>query len=257
MQRWRSSGILREIWKGKGCTYAVVSLSTGLSVHSSSSCLTVHSASINKGFTQHKKNGCSGCNSQSNHTAARFCALRLIDASQGVQAQTVANVHLAMNQNLAIILVINKIDLPAADIDMCHEQLEEILQIPAEEAVAASAKEGIGIEEILEAVIKQVPPPTVPDDDYTRALIFDSLYDTYRGVVKITFVLSAVPSSAARLFATSATMLCPKSKRSVYLPRLCRFVMSSRSVRWGISFPIPRLLKMQRSVIPFRRVTDR
>ncbi len=119
-------------------------------------------------------------------------ALLLIDASQGVQAQTVANVNLAIRQDLTVIPVINKIDLPAADIDMCMEQLEEILQIPVEEAVLASAKEGTGTEEILEAIIERVPPPEVPEDDYARALIFDSLYDTFRGVVNYVRIISGV-----------------------------------------------------------------
>ena len=84
-------------------------------------------------------------------------ALLLIDAAQGVEAQTVANVHLAMEQDLVIIPVINKIDLPAADVDKCRKQLEDILAIPGEDAIPASAKEGIGIEEILEAIVERVP----------------------------------------------------------------------------------------------------
>src|SRR5471032_1994279 len=110
-------------------------------------------------------------------------ALLIIDAAQGVEAQTVANVHLANKQNLKLIPVINKIDLPNADIETCRRQLEDVLSIPGEEAILASAKNGIGIEEILEAIIARIPSPPVYDDDYTRALVFDSLFDTYRGVV--------------------------------------------------------------------------
>ncbi|MFT5127706.1 MAG: GTP-binding protein LepA [Rhodothermales bacterium] len=117
-------------------------------------------------------------------------ALLLIDASQGVQAQTVANVNLALRQNLTIIPIINKIDLPAADIELCWEQLEEILQIPADDAIEASAKEGIGILEILDAIVDRVPPPATPPDDIIRALIFDSVYDAYRGVVNYVRVVS-------------------------------------------------------------------
>jgi GTP-binding protein LepA len=91
-------------------------------------------------------------------------ALLLIDAAQGVEAQTVANVHLAMEQDLVIIPVINKIDLPAADVEKCRHQLEEILAIPGEDAIPASAKEGIGIEEILEAIVARVPPPQENED---------------------------------------------------------------------------------------------
>ena len=110
-------------------------------------------------------------------------ALLIIDAAQGVEAQTVANVHLANKQGLKLIPVINKIDLPNADIETAKKQLEDVLSIPADEAILASAKNGIGIEEILEAIIERIPPPPVYKDDYTRALVFDSLFDTYRGVV--------------------------------------------------------------------------
>ena len=110
-------------------------------------------------------------------------AILIIDATQGVQAQTVANVNLAFKHNLKIIPVINKIDLPASDLNMCYEQLEEILAIPREEAIAVSAKEGTGIPAVLEAIVKLVPPPKGAVDKPTNALIFDSIYDAYRGVV--------------------------------------------------------------------------
>ena len=117
-------------------------------------------------------------------------ALLLIDASQGVEAQTVANLNLAMQQNLYVIPVINKVDLPSADVDNCKRQLEEILQLPADEAVSASAKMGIGIEDILEAVVAYVPAPTDPGDGYLRASVFDSVFDPYRGVVSYVRVVS-------------------------------------------------------------------
>ncbi len=126
-------------------------------------------------------------------------ALLLIDAGQGVQAQTVANVNLAIRQNLAIIPIINKIDLPAADIDLCLEQLEEILTIPAEEAIMASAKEGIGIELIFEAIINRIPPPETPGGNEIKALIFDSLYDSYRGVVSYVRMLCGALRAGARV----------------------------------------------------------
>ena len=110
-------------------------------------------------------------------------ALLIIDAAQGVEAQTVANVHLAHKQGLTIIPVINKIDLPTADVDSCKRQLEEILAIPGDEAIACSAKAGIGIQEILEAVVERVPPPRVMEDNRVRGLVFDSVFDTYRGVI--------------------------------------------------------------------------
>ncbi|MBI5821061.1 MAG: elongation factor 4 [Verrucomicrobia bacterium] len=110
-------------------------------------------------------------------------ALLIVDAGQGVEAQTVANLHLALKQNLTIIPVINKIDLPQANVEQVKKQLEDILAIPAEEAILASAKQGIGIHEILEAVIKRVPPPKLLPLPNLAALVFDSVFDSYRGVV--------------------------------------------------------------------------
>ena len=110
-------------------------------------------------------------------------AILIIDAAQGVEAQTVANVHLAMQQDLVIIPVINKIDLPHADVDQVIKQIEDILAIPGEEAIPASAKQGIGTEDILEAIVTRLPPPKGSKDDRLQALLFDSYYDTYRGVV--------------------------------------------------------------------------
>jgi GTP-binding protein LepA len=117
-------------------------------------------------------------------------ALLLVDASQGVEAQTVANLNLAMQQNLYVIPVINKVDLPNADVEKAKRQLEDILQLSADEAVPASAKMGIGIEEILESIVRNIPPPTVPDDGYLRASVFDSVFDAYRGVVSYVRVMS-------------------------------------------------------------------
>ncbi len=117
-------------------------------------------------------------------------ALLLVDASQGVEAQTVANLNLALQQNLHVIPVINKIDLPNADIDKVKKQLEEILQLPADEAVPASAKMGIGITDILEAIVAFVPAPKEPGDGYLRASVFDSVFDPYRGVISYVRVMS-------------------------------------------------------------------
>ena len=110
-------------------------------------------------------------------------ALLIIDAAQGVEAQTVANVHLAMKLSLEVIPVINKIDLPHADIPQTLQQLEDIIAIPKELAVLASAKEGIGIEDILEAVVKRIPAPKATGAPSLQALVFDSYFDTYKGVV--------------------------------------------------------------------------
>ncbi len=110
-------------------------------------------------------------------------ALLVVDAAQGVEAQTVANVHLAMKQGLTLVPVINKIDLPNADIPAVKKQLEDVLAIPAEEAVLCSAKSGIGIEDVLDAVARRIPPPPTPRDELLRALVFDSVFDVYRGVI--------------------------------------------------------------------------
>lgn len=117
-------------------------------------------------------------------------ALLIVDAAQGVEAQTVANVHLAHKQGLTIVPVINKIDLPNADIPAVERQLEEILAIPAEEAIQASAKTGFGIDEILKAIVTRIPSPKKSADETLRALVFDSVFDVYRGVVAYVRVVS-------------------------------------------------------------------
>ncbi|OGV51940.1 MAG: elongation factor 4 [Lentisphaerae bacterium GWF2_44_16] len=131
-------------------------------------------------------------------------AILVIDATQGVQAQTVANVNLAFRHNLKVIPVINKIDLPASDPEMCKEQLEEILAIPREEVLLVSAKEGLGIKELLEAIVKSVPPPSASADAGVSALIFDSNYDAYRGVVTYVRIFGGelTRGSRIKLFST-------------------------------------------------------
>ena len=109
-------------------------------------------------------------------------ALLVVDATQGVEAQTLANVYLALENNLEIIPVINKVDLPSADVERVKKEIEDIIGIDASEAVLASAKEGIGIKDILEAIVKRVPPPKDNSKLPARALIFDSYYDTYRAI---------------------------------------------------------------------------
>ncbi len=110
-------------------------------------------------------------------------ALLLVDASQGVEAQTLANLYVAMEYDLTIVPVINKIDLPSADIDRVREEIDADLGLDPFEAVLCSAKQGIGIDDVLEAVVTRLPPPTGEPGDPLRALIFDAQYDAYRGVV--------------------------------------------------------------------------
>jgi len=117
-------------------------------------------------------------------------AVLLIDASQGVEAQTVANATLAMNQGLEIVPVINKVDLPSARPEEARRQVEDILTIPAQDAVLASGKSGIGIDDIFAAIIKRVPPPRWSDYPQHRALVFDSLFDSYKGVISYVRVFS-------------------------------------------------------------------
>ena len=119
-------------------------------------------------------------------------ALLLIDASQGVEAQTLANMYLAVEHNLEIIPVINKIDLPSADIEAVKHQIDHDLGLDAETAVAVSAKIGTGVDELFEKIVELIPPPEEKDNEPLRALIFDSHYDTYRGVVVHIRVFSGI-----------------------------------------------------------------
>src|ERR1700724_1356892 len=110
-------------------------------------------------------------------------ALLVVDAAQGVEAQTLANVYLALEHDLEIIPIINKIDLPSAQPEVVREEIERVLGLPGEDCILASAKEGIGIDEILEAVVRRIPPPEGDRSAPLRALIFDSHYDAYKGVI--------------------------------------------------------------------------
>lgn len=117
-------------------------------------------------------------------------AVLVVDAVQGVQAQSLANVHLALERNLEIVPVINKIDLPSADVEGVRRQIEEVVGLDASDAIGCSAKAGIGIIDILERIIQKVPHPAEPTDNVLRALVFDSHYDTYRGVMVYIRVIS-------------------------------------------------------------------
>ncbi|MET3682466.1 GTP-binding protein LepA [Alkalibacillus flavidus] len=115
-------------------------------------------------------------------------AILVVDAAQGIEAQTLANVYLALDNDLEIIPVINKIDLPSADVDRVKQEIEDVIGIDGDEAILASAKDGKGIDEIMERIVTDIPAPAGKEDDPTRGLIFDSLYDPYRGVIAYTCV---------------------------------------------------------------------
>ncbi|MCU7358450.1 translation elongation factor 4 [Enterococcus dispar] len=134
-------------------------------------------------------------------------AVLVVDAAQGIEAQTLANVYLALDNDLEILPVINKIDLPAADPERVRQEIEDVIGIDASEAVLASAKAGIGIEEILEQVVEYVPAPSGDLDAPLKALIFDSVYDSYRGVVLNVRVMDGVvkPGDKIQLMSNGKT----------------------------------------------------
>jgi GTP-binding protein LepA len=147
-------------------------------------------------------------------------AVLLIDAAQGVEAQTVANAHLAFSQNLKIIPVINKIDLPSANLELCLRQLEDILTIPQEEAILASGKAGIGIQDILEAVVARIPEPRWRDHPTTRTLVFDSLYDSYRGVITYARVFSGTLKAGDGMLLMSTGQKSEIKEVGVFTPKM-------------------------------------
>src|SRR3989337_2048828 len=126
-------------------------------------------------------------------------ALRLVDASQGVEAQTLANAYLAVDNGLDIIPVINKIDLPGAKPDEAKRQIEDIVGLDATHAILASAKEGTGVHEILEAIVHRLPSPKGEPDAPLKALIFDSWYDPYRGVIILTRLIDGVVRAGMKI----------------------------------------------------------
>jgi len=147
-------------------------------------------------------------------------AVLVIDAAQGVQAQTVANVNLALRQDLAVVPVVNKIDLPAANVDMCITQLEEILAIPGDECLLVSAKEDLGIDDVLEAVVERVPSPAAVDDDLLRALVFDSVYDVYRGVVSYVRVVTGTVAQGMTIRLVSTRLQCEVKEVGFFSPEM-------------------------------------
>ncbi|MGC8965586.1 MAG: translation elongation factor 4 [Caldimicrobium sp.] len=145
-------------------------------------------------------------------------ALLVVDASQGVEAQTLANVYLALENNLEIIPVINKIDLPQADIEKTKREIEEIIGLSAEDALLVSAKQGIGIKEVLEAIVNKIPPPKGKREAPLRALVFDSWYDPYLGVVVLLRVVDGKIYPGMKIKFLSTGKVFEVTKVGVFAP---------------------------------------
>ncbi|MDE0146578.1 MAG: translation elongation factor 4 [Nitrospira sp.] len=149
-------------------------------------------------------------------------ALLLVDATQGVEAQTIANVYLAMANDLVILPVINKIDLPSADIDGVKHQIEEVLGLPVDDALLVSAKQGIGVDDVLDAMVRQVPSPAGAMDASLKALIFDSWFDSYQGAIVLVRIFDGVvkPGMKIRLMSTGRTF--EVSEVGIFSPKRTR-----------------------------------
>jgi GTP-binding protein LepA len=148
-------------------------------------------------------------------------ALLVIDAAQGVEAQTLANYHLALDHGLTIIPVINKIDLPAADPDLVRKEIEELLIMEGSEAILASAKEGIGIDEILEAIVTRIPPPK-SRSDLLRGLVFNAQFDSYRGVVAYVRIADGTLKAGTRIMSMAQKKVYEVAEVGVFKPEMRR-----------------------------------
>ena len=147
-------------------------------------------------------------------------ALLVVDASQGVEAQTLANAQLALTNRLAIIPVINKIDLPGADIEATKQQIEHALALDPSEALLISAKQGTGVDQVLEAIVARVPPPKGSPEEPLQALVFDSWYDSYRGVVVLARVVQGTLRVGTRLRLWSNGQVYTVEELGIRTPKL-------------------------------------
>ncbi len=147
-------------------------------------------------------------------------ALLVVDATQGVEAQTLANAYLAVEHDLEIIPVINKIDLPSAEPDKTREQIEDAIGIDCADAVLASAKEGIGTKEILEAIVRKIPPPTGEDDKPLKALIFDSWFDNYQGVIVLVRVFDGKISAGQKIRQMATASVYEVAQVGIFSPKM-------------------------------------
>lgn len=147
-------------------------------------------------------------------------AILVVDATQGVEAQTLANVYLAIENNLEIIPVINKIDLPSADPERVKTEIEDIIGLPAEDALLISAKEGIGIKQLLESIVKHIPAPDGAEEKPLKALIFDSWYDSYQGVVSLIRVIDGTIKKGMKILFIATGKVFEVEKLGVFSPHL-------------------------------------
>src|SRR5260370_13380833 len=146
--------------------------------------------------------------------------LLVIDATQGIEAQTLANLYLAVEADLTIIPVVNKIDLPSADPEKVKQEVEDVIGLPRDECILASAKEGIGTQDMLEAIIKHVPPPKGSVDKPLRALVFDSHYDAYKGVIAYIRVVDGRLHEGERLAMMATGSSAETLEAGYFQPRL-------------------------------------
>ena len=149
-------------------------------------------------------------------------AILIVDAAQGVEAQTVSNTYLASGNELEILPVLNKIELPNADILKVSQQIEDILAIDSSDALQVSAKSGMGVENVLEAVVKRFPPPKPADDDLTRALVFDSKYDAFRGVVVYMRLFSGTLKAGDRVLVMSTGQSYEIKEVGIFTPEMSK-----------------------------------
>jgi GTP-binding protein LepA len=160
-------------------------------------------------------------------------AILVVDATQGIEAQTLANVYLALDNNLEIIPVINKIDLEAADVEGVKKELAETIGLDPDDCILASAKTGQGVEDILEAIVKKIPPPTGDIDNNLEALIFDSFYDSYRGVIPLIRVKNGILRVGDEIQMMATNAIYEVIDLGVYLPKeISRDFLTTGDVGW-------------------------
>lgn len=160
-------------------------------------------------------------------------AILVVDATQGIEAQTLANVYLALDNNLEIIPVINKIDLDSADVEMCLKDIEQTIGIPKEDCLLASAKTGEGVPEILEAIVKRIPAPPGDNEAPLQALIFDSFYDSYRGVIPLIRIVNGHLKKGDKIQMMATKTVYEVNELGVYLPKeQARDQLNTGDVGW-------------------------